>query len=76
MDTTPHNLATLFEQLGLESGHDRIEAFIAEHPLADGQKIHEAPFWNDAQSAFLRNALVQDADWAVEVDELAVRLSK
>ncbi|WP_431484308.1 DUF2789 domain-containing protein [Pseudomonas solani] len=76
MDTTPHNLATLFEQLGLESDHRQIEAFIADHPLVDGQKIQDAPFWNEAQSAFLRNALVQDADWAVEVDELAVRLSK
>lgn len=76
MDTTPHNLATLFEQLGLESEHSEIEAFIANHHLANGQKIHDAPFWNAAQSAFLRNALAQDADWAVEVDELAVRLSK
>ncbi|MDU9395547.1 DUF2789 domain-containing protein [Pseudomonas sp. zfem003] len=75
MDTTPHTLATLFEQLGLDASRPAIEAFIAGHRLEESRKIHEAPFWNEAQRDFLRSALGQDADWAVKVDELAVRLS-
>ncbi len=75
MDTSPHNLSSLFKQLGLPSGKTDIEAFLREHRLAEGQALAKAPFWNKAQSQFLSEALAQDSDWAETADELAVLLS-
>lgn len=76
MDTSHHSLSALFDQLGLPSGKGEIERFVANHRLALGQALPDAPFWNKAQSAFLRDALLDDSDWAEEADELAVMLSK
>ncbi|MFC5695847.1 DUF2789 domain-containing protein [Pseudomonas sp. GCM10022186] len=76
MDTSHHSLSALFDQLGLPSDKAGIESFVAGHRLAVGQALPDAPFWNDAQSAFLRDALLDDSDWAEEADELAVLLSK
>ncbi|CAD5105977.1 DUF2789 domain-containing protein [Zestomonas carbonaria] len=75
MDTVPHNLATLFAQLGLPDDRASIDGFLASHRLQPGQALPDAPFWNEGQAAFLREALADDSDWAEEVDELAVRLS-
>ncbi|UVE18673.1 DUF2789 domain-containing protein [Pseudomonas sp. LS44] len=75
MDTTPHTLTTLFEQLGLPSDRTSIDNFIASYRLEPGVRLPDAPFWTESQASFLRNSLRDDADWAVEVDELAVRLS-
>ncbi len=77
MDTSNHHsLRTLFEQLGLPSGNDDIAAFIRDHQLAKGEKIAKAPFWTEAQANFLAESLKRDADWAIQVDELAVSLTK
>ncbi|WP_044872931.1 DUF2789 domain-containing protein [Pseudomonas sp. LFM046] len=76
MDTSHHSLSALFDQLGLPSSKGEIERFAANHRLALGQALPDAPFWNKAQSAFLRDALLDDSDWAEEADELAVMLSK
>ncbi len=75
MDTVPHNLATLFAQLGLPDDRTSIDHFIASHRLEPGQALADAPFWHEAQAEFLREALQEDSDWAEEVDELAVLLS-
>ena len=75
MDTQHRNLQTLFEQLGLDGDEASIEAFIADHyPLADDIKLSEAPFWSPGQAAFLKEEIVEDAEWAPVVDELNVRL--
>ncbi|MGQ7819457.1 DUF2789 domain-containing protein [Metapseudomonas furukawaii] len=76
MDTSQHSLGALFDQLGLPSGKAEIDRFVAGNRLALGQALPDAPFWNAAQSAFLRDALQQDSDWTEEADELAVLLSK
>ncbi|MDH4561716.1 DUF2789 domain-containing protein [Pseudomonas sp. BN411] len=76
MDTSHHSLSALFDQLGLPSDKSGIERFVANHRLAVGQPLPDAPFWNKSQSAFLRDALVEDSDWTEEADELAVLLSK
>jgi len=75
MDTSQHSLSALFKQLGLPDGRKDIDTFLGSHRLAEGQKLPDAPFWNAAQSQFLREALQQDSDWTEEADELAVRLS-
>ncbi|UAW97285.1 DUF2789 domain-containing protein [Halopseudomonas nanhaiensis] len=75
MDTQNKDMATLFEQLGLDSDEASIDNFIAEHrPLPDEVKVTEAPFWSEGQAAFLRESLMDDADWEPIVDELNVRL--
>jgi hypothetical protein len=74
MELQNNDLGTLFEQLNLPSDPASIDAFIAEHPLADDVKLIHAEFWTPAQAAFLKEQLREDADWAITVDELNVRL--
>lgn len=71
MDTSHHDLTALFAQLGLDSQPAAIRAFIASHPLPPDTDIAHAPFWNAAQATFLHQALIEDADWAEQVDQLA-----
>jgi hypothetical protein len=70
METFEPTLETLFEQLGLESSQAAIEAFVAAHPLEHDVSIVDAPFWSDAQRQLLQEALENDDEWAVPVDEL------
>lgn len=75
MELPNKDLGTLFEQLGLPSDPASIDAFIAKHyPLPGDVKVSEAPFWNQAQATFLKDELLEDAEWAPVVDELNVRL--
>jgi len=68
-------LGTLFTQLGLPSDPASIDEFIATHqPLPNHMKVSEAPFWSEAQGSFLKEQLLDDAEWAPVVDELNVRL--
>ena len=77
MDTVDHHsLSTLFEQLGLPSSNAAIAAFIRQHRLPNGTKLAKAPFWTEAQANFLAEALKSDAEWAIQVDSLAVALSQ
>ncbi|WP_068828019.1 DUF2789 family protein [Pseudomonas sp. BMS12] len=75
MDTSEHNLSSLFKQLGLPAGRADIDTFLREHRLAEGQALPLAPFWNKAQSQFLAESLAEDSDWAELADELALLLS-
>lgn len=71
MDTTTPTLQTLFDQLGLNSDQDSIDAFVEQHgPLADDVKVSEADFWTDTQQKFLKDQMQLDAEWAPAVDEL------
>ena len=75
MDTNPHTLNTLFEQLGLASDDADIERFVATHgALRSELSLEEAPFWSEGQAAFIREALQEDSDWAEAVDELSALL--
>lgn len=75
MDTSEHTLATLFDQLGLDSTDKAIEDFIDEHrPLAKQTELHLASFWNASQSAFLKQEIENDADWAEVIDHLDAML--
>jgi len=73
-DVTP-DMPALFRQLGLEAATADIDAFVNRHgPLATGVELADAPFWSDAQAAFLQEALASDGAWAIVVDELDARL--
>lgn len=70
-----HGLSELFAQLGLPSDPEGIEAFIATHrPLGQDVALYRAPFWSQAQRAFLKEEIIEDADWAPAIDELNTRL--
>jgi hypothetical protein len=36
--------------------------------------LSDAPFWTPSQAAFLREEILEDADWASVIDELNVDL--
>jgi Protein of unknown function (DUF2789) len=71
MDTSIHTMQTLFSQLGLASDEEQIRGFIEKHrPLSHIIALSEADFWSVAQAAFLAEAIQEDSDWCVLVDEL------
>ncbi len=75
MEMHQHGIVELFEQLGLGSSPDEIKEFVTTHRhKRDSTLIHEASFWTNSQSAFLKQAIEEDADWAEVVDQLDVML--
>lgn len=75
MELPLHSMGNLFAQLGLPSDEAAIEGFIAAHGhLAQGVPLASAPFWSPAQARFLREEILEDADWAEVIDQLNVRL--
>ena len=74
MDAPVPTLETLFDQLGLDSTPKAIDAFIAAHPLAADVKLIDAPFWTPQQAQLLKEELLDDAEWAMPVDEMNQRL--
>lgn len=72
-----HPFHELFEQLGLGSSTEEIRSFLQAHaPLPGETALHNAPFWNPAQAAFLREALDADSDWAEVADALNAALRR
>jgi hypothetical protein len=70
-----HPIASLFDQLGLNSSEEEIDDFIAKNrPLPKGLKLYRAKFWNASQADFLKQMIYEDADWAEIVDQLDARL--
>lgn len=75
MQAPVHRFSDLFAQLGLANDAASIEAFLLSHsPLPDTLRLEEAPCWNVAQAALLREELRADADWAELVDQLNAAL--
>lgn len=75
MDVQVHTMNNLFAQLGLPSDDGAIEQFIAAHrPLNNSIALYRAPFWSTAQHDFLKEEIIEDADWAPIIDELNARL--
>lgn len=70
MDTSKHNLYTLFDQLGLPSDDASIERFARHYRLNEGQYLYQAEFWTPAQASFLKDAYQQDAEWSDALDQL------
>lgn len=75
MESNLHQLPDLFLQLGLPQSDTDIDNFIAAHrPLPRTVQLSDAPFWTKAQRQLLKQAVLDDADWAIVVDELDTRL--
>lgn len=77
MDTTPHAFHALFAQLGLPCDATSIAQFVRTHsPLPGSVALPDADFWSPSQAAFLRESLLQDNDWALQVDALSQALRR
>ncbi len=75
MEPPVHSLPSLFKQLGLPDDAVSIEQFVAVHsPLKPQLQLAQASFWTDSQRAFLREEILEDADWADVVDRLNLML--
>ncbi len=75
MERTVHDMSNLFAQLGQPNDEVAIARFIETYrPMGGSVMLHEATFWSPSQSNFLREALLEDADWADVVDELNLDL--
>lgn len=75
MQAPTHSLSALFKQLGLREDSASIERFIKQHsPLPQGCQLADASFWDKAQADFLREEILEDADWAEVVDQLNLLL--
>jgi len=77
MEPPVHSLSSLFKQLGLPDDPVSIDKFVAVHsPLKRDQKLEDVFFWTENQKKFLRNEILEDADWAEVVDELNLLLHR
>ncbi len=77
MEQSIHAFHNLFEQLGLPNDDVSIRRFVETHsPLAEDVYLADASFWTPAQAAFLREEILEDADWAEVVDRLNVPLRR
>ena len=75
MQAPTHSLSALFKQLGLTDDPAAIDRFIKQHsPLPQGCQLADAPFWDKSQADFLREEILEDADWAEVVDQLNLML--
>ena len=75
MERPVHKMSNLFAQLGLPADEAAVKSFIATHrPLESGTALYRAPFWSASQRAFLKEEIIEDADWAAVIDELNGRL--
>jgi hypothetical protein len=76
MEANLHTMNNLFAQLGLPDDPASIDGFIAaHHPLGEGVPLYRAPFWSATQRTFLKEEIIEDADWAGVIDELNSRLT-
>ncbi|KPG99370.1 DUF2789 domain-containing protein [Pseudomonas sp. RIT-PI-r] len=77
MESPTHSLPSLFKQLGLPDDPVNIDKFLTTHsPLKPELHLADAFFWTKSQSQFLRDEILDDADWAEVVDQLDVLLRK
>jgi len=70
-DPTLHDL---FAQLGLDNSPEKVSEFIRNHQLPLGASIDNAFFFDDAQTAFIRQAWLADAEWVYAIEQLNIAL--
>ncbi len=75
LNRSPLDMPSLFAQLGKADDMPAIAHFIETHsPLPGAMLLHEAAFWTASQACFLREAILDDAEWAEIVDTLNTEL--
>jgi hypothetical protein len=76
MMTPLPDMTTLFDQLGLDSSQDSIEAFFRHNHLDRGDDVSEADFLSFEQRLTLARMRDDDAEWAELVDTMESLLHK
>lgn len=75
MHNAHHRMSELFKQLGLLDTDAQIQSFLAKHRHLPARcLLADADFWTESQANFLRDAVAQDSDWSVIVDQLSQAL--
>ncbi|MGK0441530.1 MAG: hypothetical protein ACJA0N_001329 [Pseudohongiellaceae bacterium] len=74
MDTSTHNIESLFQQLGLASSEAAIDAFCSNNRLPKEIPLERAAFWSSGQAQFIHEAIELDSDWSEVVDQLDAQL--
>jgi hypothetical protein len=75
MNTEIYQFSDLFAQLGLPDDAISIAQFLTHHSaIGADRRLPDAPYWTPIQAQFLRESLLQDAEWAGLVDQLAKAL--
>jgi hypothetical protein len=70
-------MTELFKQLGLPSDEASIQVFIAQNEGVCRQcGLVQAVIWSDSQRNFLKEAVADDADWALPAEALTAALSR
>lgn len=76
MITVQPTMTALFEQLGLDSSPESIEAFFSRHHLQPEVDVSEADFLSFEQRLTLARMRDEDAEWAEIVDTMETLLHK
>ena len=72
MEYAFHDFTNLFAQLGLPNDPESIQKFLRAHsPIPADVRLEDASFWTPAQSAWLKEDVAQDGDWAIVADRLS-----
>jgi hypothetical protein len=74
MDTTLNDLSHLFKQLGLPYHQEEIDEFVNKNRLDKQTLMIDADCWSPSQRAFLKEALLEDAQWSEVIDQLDVMM--
>ena len=75
IETTGHSMEGLFAQLSLPSETNEVQQFIVTNGrLSTDILLADAPFWTSAQSVFLKEEILMDADWAAVIEQLNVAI--
>ena len=75
VDKPVHRFADLSTQLVLDADDKSISGFLETHaPLDADVRLADAPFWSTSQATFLREKILDDADWVEVVDQLNASL--
>ncbi|MEY4593007.1 MAG: hypothetical protein RIR18_1902 [Pseudomonadota bacterium] len=71
MNTNLHSMTNLFSQLGLPNSPEEMDKFFElRRPLGNEVALYRASFWSESQRNFLKEEIIEDADWAMVIDEM------
>ena len=62
----------MFQQLGLPTDKESIDHLIGKHEgINNSIYLHKASYWNEAQRAFLKEAIIEGAEWSAYKGDLS-----
>lgn len=70
MLTNQPTMHDLFDQIGLDSDEESLEAYLIEHHLEPDEALEDAKFLSEQQIQALTEMRDDDAEWSELIDEL------